>query len=283
MVYLSVAGNHRLDTELLRALARPIQKNEISKPRLANKPSKLLTAELTRLLNESKRSAKPASLPLVDYKPIDVKFSPSSPEHLMLSDDLKMACLHPFCSGCFHTQAVMLDITLKSNRLVFWSFEIEKGATSGTSVMFGIGDSTRCELNRDGYVQLLGQDAFSWALSSKGHLWHDGKETRDYCEAFDEGRVTRRLACLYNGYTGELSFFIDNVCKGVAFKHIPKSSHLRPVVASTVAKSFYRVEFACESFPSLKQLCRSEIQRNERLLEQAIVDYKLPKSIIDFL
>jgi hypothetical protein len=275
--------------ELLRALSRPIQKSLKSSQtttiaRLVASPSQAFVDELNRLLNESRRRKSASSMPLTNYKLIDVKFSANGlanggDDHFMLSNDAKMVCLHPYCSGCFHTQASMLDLPLRSNRLVYWSLEVERGVTAGTSVMFGVAQTDRCAMSAQGYVQLLGMDAFSWALSASGQVWHQGT-ARPYCASFNDGRHVR-VGCLYNGYTSEVSFYVDGVCMGVAFRNVAKSEELRPVVCSTTAKSLFRVECACESFPTLKQLCRSEIQRHATLEQQAIVDYRLPKSIFD--
>jgi len=44
----------------------------------------------------------------------------------------------------------------------------------GTSLMFGVA-STSARLHVDAFVNLLGEDQHSWALSHKGSLWHRGR------------------------------------------------------------------------------------------------------------
>ena len=44
----------------------------------------------------------------------------------------------------------------------------------GTSLMFGLADAD-ARLHVDAFVNLLGEDAHSCALSHKGTLWHRGR------------------------------------------------------------------------------------------------------------
>jgi len=44
----------------------------------------------------------------------------------------------------------------------------------GTSLMFGVASSS-ARLHVDAFINLLGEDEHSWALSHKGTLWHRGR------------------------------------------------------------------------------------------------------------
>jgi len=44
----------------------------------------------------------------------------------------------------------------------------------GTSLMFGVADES-ARLHVDAFVNLLGEDEHSYALSHKGTLWHRGR------------------------------------------------------------------------------------------------------------
>jgi SPRY domain-containing SOCS box protein 3 len=217
-------------------------------------------------------------VPFKSHKPLDWSWSHEmesgcnvdSPPFL-LSNDAKSVCFHPYCMGCFETNAVRGNKPLKLNAFTYWEISLEEGVCAGTSVMVGIGRSN-AKLNSNGYINLIGADANSWGLSNKGQLWHDN-QSRLYCHSLDDMKSSKgiRIGCLFDGYNGRLAFFKNGVCLGVAFENllnINEYDGLYPMVSSTVSKSVIRLEVACENFATLKEMCRERVQQQimERLL-----------------
>lgn len=168
------------------------------------------------------------------------------------------------------------------------------GVTGGTGVMFGIQQSSSDVASNHhhhcvtrGYSNVLGVDEMSWALNSKGYVYHNGK-CEKYCDAFDDGGE-HRVACLVNGYVegGEMHFFLDGKHLGVAFREIFRKNEneegdllLCPVVASTVSQSIFRIEEAWESYATLQQMCALKVRDNDKCRVLARSEYKLPESML---
>lgn len=227
-----------------------------------------------RVENESKAELE-KRVPFKSYKKLDWSWNYemdcccnlNSPP-VLLSNDSKGVCFHPYCTSCFETNAIRGNKPLKLNAFTYWEITLSDGICAGTSVMVGIG-TRNSKLNSNGYINLIGGDRFSWGLSNKGFIWHDNK-SHAYCYPFDESRPVR-IGCLFDGYNGRLAFFKDGVFMGVAFSSLPIRNkcgiydyehELYPMVSSTVSKSLIRLEFACENFASLKDLCREQVQEH---------------------
>lgn len=211
-----------------------------------------------------------------NYKQINWTWSKQKSEKILYSNDSKSVCLHAFCSGCFQTEAIRVEQELKRNAYTFWQVEVSREALSGTSTMIGVGRA-RIELNSNGYLNLLGQDENSWALSTKGYLFHNGMSFK-FCEQFsDENSI--QIGCLFDGFNGRLSYFVNGRFIGVAFDNISLNEPVYAMVSSTVSSSVFRLQFACEHFASLQEICRSKIIQSNQAIDKSIL---MPKIILDF-
>ena len=281
----------------------------------------LTKAKLNECLNKRKRDGSDeqlkksiAHIPFKSYRMVDWSWdyemdgccNTDSPP-LLLSNDAKSVCFHPYCMGCFETNAIRGNKPLKLNAYTYWEVSLADGICAGTSVMVGIGRKSS-KLNSNGYINLIGADKHSWGLSNKGFLWHDNKST-PYCYPFEasESQEKLRIGCLFDGYTGRLCFFKNGVYMGVAFENLlmrnqngvyDADHELYPMVSSTVSKSVIRLELVCENFASLKEMCRESVQQQleqkrrcpvqeanfyEACLNQASLSTYLPKTVVDFL
>lgn len=233
----------------------------------------LTKSKLNMVLNQE-TSTKPLNTPFKSFKLLDWSWShdanncnQESPP-LLLSQDQKSVCFHPYCMGCFETNAIQGNKALKLNSYTYWEVSLSEGICAGTSVMIGIG-RRNSKLNTNGYVNLIGADCQSWGLSNKGQIWHDGK-SRIYCQEFDSLEKVK-IGCLFDGYSGKLSFFKNGQFLGTAFESLGElrnqqglydlEHELFPMVSSTVSKSLIRLEFVCENFASLKEMCRERVQQ----------------------
>lgn len=235
----------------------------------------LTKAKLNETLNKSSNNSNTSSrIPFKTYKHLDWSWNytmePScnvdSPP-LLLSNDAKSVCFHPYCMGCFETNGIQGHKPLKLNAFTYWEVSLAEGVCAGSSVMIGIGRKNS-KLNANGYINLIGADANSWGLSNKGALWH-ANQTKVYCLPFDDQKLMR-IGCLFDGYNGRLSFFRNGVYMGVAFENLitrnanglcDVNHELFPMVSSTVSKSLIRLEVACENFATLKEMCRERVQQ----------------------
>lgn len=212
---------------------------------------------------------------------VNWQWSGSNDEAVVLSDDKKTVVFHPECESCFETDAVRGDKPLKLKALTYWEVTVLNNANlNGTSVQIGIGNR-KAKVNSIGYLNLLGIDKNSYGLNHNGQAWHSGKTT-SFCSAWnkDVSNQTITIGCLFNGFTGQLSYYKNGVLLGVAFESIDMSESLYPMVSSTVAQSGFRLELACETFPSLKEMCRKSVVNCQKIdLEREI----LPRSVLEFL
>jgi len=259
----------------------------------------LTKAKLNECLNNNNNnkpvknhsSQQATRVPFKSHKPLDWSWhyemesgcNVDSPP-LLLSNDAKSVCFHPYCMGCFETNAIRGNKPLKLNALTYWEISLAEGVCAGTSVMVGVGRS-RAKLNSNGYINLIGGDAHGWGLSNKGHLWHDN-QSRVYCNPLsdDNNKGSIRIGCLFDGYNGRLAFFKNGVCLGVAFENLLDTSNsqcdsddegnllLYPMVSSTVSKSVMRLEMACENFATLKEMCRESVQK--QIMEQLAASHR---------
>lgn len=263
---------------LLAALSKPIQpytsiiQQSFSVYNIKSK----CKSEIESLLNKVSESQLKQAVPIRSHHRIKWTWNKIDSNKMMFSNDSKSVCLHPYCSGCFETDAVRGDQALKKNAYTYWQIEMGKEALSGTSSMIGVGTSS-AKLNSFGYLNLIGMDENSWGLSNKGLVWN-GNNARSFCNQFDESENVK-IGCLFDGFNGRLSYFINGVYMGVAFQNLPLNVALYPMVSSTVARSVFKLDFVFETFPSLQDICRSKINQSNEIIDKS----SLPKSIIDFL
>lgn len=261
---------------LLAALNRPVDHlNKIAVIELNCKKesSQQVKMELDEFSSEPVANA---SVPLKNYHVLNWNWLKSESDKQMYSDDLKTVCLHPFCTGCFKTDGVRVEQALKRNAFTYWQVEISKGALSGTSTMIGVGKA-RKNLSSIGYLNLIGCDQISWGLSTRGLLWHNNNYAK-YCEAVQDAQPVR-IGCLFDGFSGRLSFFINDKYMGLAFDNIDLDEPIYPMVTSTVTKSLFKLTHVFESFPSLQDICKSNINKNSHLFNH--VD--IPRHLENFL
>jgi len=212
---------------------------------------------------------------------VNWNWSDSNDEAVVLSDDKKTVVLHPECESCFETDAVRGDKPLRLKAFTYWEVTVLNNANlNGTSVQIGIGNQ-KAKVNTIGYLNLLGMDKNSYGLTHDGQVWHSGRP-RNFCSAWSKDIAGQAITigCLFNGFTGQLSYYKNGVFLGVAFESINMSESLYPMVSSTVAQSVFRLEMACETFPSLKDMCRKSVVNCSRIdLEKEV----LPRSVLEFL
>lgn len=267
--------------------------------------------------------------PFDNYRRVDWRWTNANDSsHVRLDKDRKLASIHPHCqSACFETHAIMGDKPLKKNALTYWQVRVsnrDNKLTQATSVMVGVGTS-KAKLNSIGYLNLIGIDNQSWSLSNTGHIWHDNQPkfyahpfvvdshngnnyhnvvTADCAAAPHKSggdlvsHVT--IGCLYDGYTGQLSFFKNGQCLNVAFANVSASKNdcLFPMISSTMADTQFRLEFVYESQQNLQELCKSQILKSCAQFiaaskpsisssptqhHQHHQQHNLPRSIVQFL
>lgn len=263
---------HGMKHELnLLLSSKPSMKANINKPKINQNAIKKNINWLTEQI-PSKKS--PTTVPIRMNYQTELQWESKSNDSV-LSSDMKSVCFHADCSTCFETAAVRTNKPLEKNAFTYWEVTILNKSVSGTSLMIGVG-TAQASLKSSGYLNLIGNDQFSWGLAHTGTLWHDNKST-SYCNKFESfGPIT--VGCLYNGYSGTLSYYMDGKCLGIAFRDLNQSNELLyPMVSSTVAQSVFRIDAAYQSFPSLLELSRRTVLCNK-------LDFScLPRSIVSYL
>jgi SPRY domain-containing SOCS box protein 3 len=236
----------------------------------------------------SNASNNPKNIPLENFSLVNWTWSSElvNSYSTLLSDDQKSICIHPYCNSCFETIAIRTNEPLKRDKMTYWEIVFDKNITQGTSVMIGVG-TRNARVHSTGYLNLIGMDEFGWGLSSKGHIWHSNN-SRKFCDPFDkaqnENETLLRIGCLYDGRTGTLAYYRNGVFLGVGFQNIRTNEQLYPMVSSTVSKTIMRIEFVCESFPTLKELSRNSIVNqaaNQEFLQMS--KNILPKTLVNYL
>ncbi|RNA41719.1 SPRY domain-containing SOCS box 3 [Brachionus plicatilis] len=216
------------------------------------------------------------SVPLKNYHVLNWNWLKSESDKQMYSADLKTVCLHPFCAGCFKTDGVRVQQALKRNAFTYWQVEISKEALSGTSTMIGIGKAHK-SLSSIGYLNLIGSDEISWGLSTRGLLWHNNNWVK-YTEAIGDSAPVK-IGCLFDGFSGRLSFFVNGAYMGLAFDNICMDEPIFAMITSTVSKSLFKLLHVFESFPSLQDICKSNINKNSAFFQSD----DLPSHLAQFL
>lgn len=275
---------------LLRSLlaTQPISINSLNqttKATIKNQEKQEFKFDQCLLLADEKEQGPP---PFDNYRRVDWRWRKSNDSHVRLDDERRMASIHPHCqSACFETHAIMGDRPLKKNALTYWQVRIsnrDNKLTQATSVMVGVGTS-KAKLNSIGYLNLIGIDNQSWSLSNTGHIWHDN-QPKFYAHPFvvdshngnnyhnvsdcssGSAEVVSHvtIGCLYDGYTGQLTFFKNGQCLNVAFSNVTAAAAaadcLYPVVSSTMADTQFRLELVYESQQNLQELCKSQILKS---------------------
>lgn len=255
------------------ALKKPITKRMPKKQARYINPS-LLKSSID-LVNKQTPEQNPSKIPINSaYHKINWQWTSAS-ESLIFSNDFKSVCIHSDCQSCFETEAVRADTPLKLNAFTYWEVSILNENLSGTSIQIGLGNKS-ASTKAFGYVNLLGSDSNSYGLSHVGQTWHANQSNQFYSPS-NESQT--KIGCLFNGYTGSLSFFKNGTPLGVAFENIDMSKDLFPMVSSTAAQSAFRIECVYESFPSLMDLCRKAVLNSQIHLSKKAV----PKSVLNFL
>lgn len=146
--------------------------------------------------------------------------------------------------------------------------------------MFGIG-TKKARLHVDAFVNMLGEEESSWGLSHKGLLWHGGKH-RQYVKCFRENIATT-IGLYFDGVSGTLSYYKDNLCLGVAFSGLNEVTEpLYPVVCSTAAKTEMSLGVLKRDFVNLQDRCRATILK-QLTHEEQIDQLCLPIRIKQFI
>lgn len=193
----------------------------------------------------------------------------------LFSEDKKTVLFHGECESCFETDAVRGTQALKRNAFTYWEISLLNSQLSGTAIQIGIGNA-RARLNSLGYVNILGSDENSYGLTHNGRLWHRN-ESRGFCGAWNEAGVV--IGCLFDGHSGRLSFYKNGVPLGVAFEGVDMGEPLYPMISSTVGQSAFRLTRVCETFPSLRDLCRRTVVDTA----VSLANERLPQAVLHFL
>ena len=188
----------------------------------------------------------------------------------------RIAHFHPNWSN--GTAGVRGTRVLNGGRF-YWEINVSQ-RIFGTSMMFGIG-TRKARLHVDAFVNMLGEDENSWGLSHKGLLWHGGHH-KQYIKPFRENIATT-IGLYFDGVSGTLTYFKDNVCLGVAFTGLHDITEpLYPIVCSTAAKTEMALGVLKRDFQSLQDRCRATIL-SHLTHEEQIDHLKLPLRIKHFI
>ena len=161
----------------------------------------------------------------------------------------------------------------------YWEIKVSR-RIFGTSLMFGIG-TKRARLHVDAHVDMLGEDGNSWGLSHKGLLWHGGRSRR-YVKPFGENIATT-VGLYFDGVTGCLTFFKDNICLGVAFTGLQEVTEpIYPIVCSTAFNTEMTLGVLRRDFQSLQDRCRASILSRLTTKEQ-VDSLRLPVRMKQFV
>lgn len=269
-------------TSLLTSLLnKPIKKQSL-KPRV----SQITKNSLQSTLNLVRTTSRKFQIPIKSaHHRVNHTWSTNNNNTSpILSSDNKTVLFHPDCTSCFETEAIRTNKPLKLNSFSYWEVTLlDKRSMNGTSLQIGIGNC-KSKLSSIGYINLIGSDMNSYGLNHNGFKWH-GNRGEKFCEPWmndiSEFETNVTIGCLFNGFNGELSFYKNGKCLGVGFERVDIRDDWYPMVGSTVKESGFRLEFVCESFPSLMDICRkSVLNESETLLGGQSL---LPRSVLEFL
>ena len=124
----------------------------------------------------------------------------------------------------------------------------------GTDISVGVGTKHACyDSHEHSFVSIIGLDKNSWGYSYTGHLHHNDTSSRDGRESptvyatrkWEPGSI---IGVHLDRWSGIIEFYLDRVPLGIAFRDLPKTEDLYPLVSSTAAKS--RMSLLCaQSYP----------------------------------
>lgn len=158
---------------------------------------------------------------------------------------------------CFHPKSSESSAAIRSceplrrnGNYYYWELKVFDKAY-GTSVMFGV--CTKQQLvHATDYCNLVGLDRTGWSLSHKGLVWHNGNSTQ-YMNPFPRDQSVI-LGILFNTMRGEISYFMDGKCLGVAFTDLNDfDDELYAVIGSTAKCTRIRLLGAFCGYNSLKE------------------------------
>ncbi|KAI5700150.1 hypothetical protein M8J76_012629 [Diaphorina citri] len=161
----------------------------------------------------------------------------------------------------------------------YWELNTTR-RTTGTSVQFGIG-TKQARTHHEEFVDLMGNDENSWALSHRGLIFHGGVVYK-YTDALIESSKTIKIGVEFDGIAGTLGFYKDGEYLGIAFhglQHVKEP--LYPMVSSTALRTKITLELARQDYIHLKDMCRASIIQH---MTQADLDaILLPVSIKEYI
>ena len=126
---------------------------------------------------------------------------------------------------------------IQRNVYTYWQMTVSESYLH-EGYLIGVG--TRSLFN---HLNMLGLDPNNWALSNNGLIWHNNC-VKYYCNSFRDNVM--QISCLFNGFNGDMAFFVDGVYKGIAFRNIPMHENLYPWISSTVSNFIVRFDCCLE-------------------------------------
>jgi hypothetical protein len=245
----------------------------------------------TSKLSEEVKKSSSFVMPLKNHRKVNLTWlepntDKEQQKNLFVTEDGK--CVHFDSALCFQTRGVRTRQPLKRNVYTYWQVSVPEWCVASpgiTSFMLGVGKRETTLECDDAYLNLLGSDTNSWALSHKGHTWHDNV-SRPFSPAFyspknnnNSGMCT--IGCLFDGFTGRLTYYKNGLPLGTAFHGLPLESNINskdidndnanfqftdlyPMVSTTVSDTVCHIECVYESFPTLKDLCRARIVQDSK-------------------
>lgn len=167
------------------------------------------------------------------------------------------------------TAAVLGATPLEENRHHYWELKMTT-PVYGTDVMVGVAtQQTDIYAKQMNFVSLIGRDEHSWGYSYRGHLYHaaDSGGLHDYpglygSQMWGEGTI---IGVHLDRWRGTVEFYLNRRPLGEAFRGLPTTGPLFPMVSSTAAKSGMRLvcaqSYRCDlAFECVKVLCKSVVQ-----------------------
>lgn len=170
---------------------------------------------------------------------------------VVIENDGKDVLFHPrYSTG---TAAVRGVQPLAPNMHHYWEVRMES-TLYGTDVSVGVGTQNACyDSHESSFVKLLGKDRYSWGYSYVGQLQHNNENIAE-SEAKLVSYTKQKWAygsvvgVYLNRWQGTLAFYLDRQLLGIAFRDLPKTEELYPMLSSTAAKS--KMSLTCaQSYP----------------------------------
>lgn len=205
----------------------------------------------------------------------------------IVSEDKLEVCFHPECSES--TVAIRGSRALQRNgNYYYWEVSVYD-KTYGTSVMFGLCTKEQ-SMHVNDYCNLIGLDRNGWSLSHKGLIWHNGQRS-DYTQIFPANQSIT-VGMLFDTMRGELSYYMDGRCLGVAFYRLNAcNQELYPAIGSTAKNTRMRLmcsycghksllERSC--FSLLKQVTTGSATNVDSFIER-LKRERLPLDLVRYL